>query len=344
LSGAPFGTAGYAVFQNTSTFPEDQLERSLNPDFRGLSGDDFSAKLLRGTRDIVQSELPKMGGSWVSAFFLVGLLVPFRNRTLGRLRWFVLGGLAEFVMVQALGRTSLTAETPEINSENLLVIFAPLLFMYGTGLFIILLDQIALPFPAARYLMLGAFCLVSSAPLVFAFLAQPPSALSYPPYYPPWIQDKAEWLGERELLMTDMPWATAWYGGRQSVGWSLKYRNNPSDQWKNDFYEINDYVKRIAGLYLSSKVMKTVDTAAAWDWGHFAQSDTEPAGGPDEANAPWRWVGGENSGDWPAFVLEALVKRQVPSGFPLKAAPRGILPELFLTDSERVAAKTIKSP
>jgi len=47
----------------------------------------------------------------VSAFFLVGLMVPFRSPTLRRLRILLLGSLGTLLVVQALGRTGLSAES-----------------------------------------------------------------------------------------------------------------------------------------------------------------------------------------------------------------------------------------
>jgi hypothetical protein len=335
ISGTPFGTAGYAVIQNTGVFSEDQLERSLNPNFSGLSGAEIFRKMLISGREIIQNDLPKCGGSWISAFFLVGLFMPFRNPTLGRLRWFLVGCLGVFMLVQALVRTGLSAEVPEVNSENLLVVFAPLVFMFGASLFFILLDQLVTN-PPVRYTVIGLFCLMGSASLIFTLLPPPTPTLAYPPYYPPWIQDKAQWLEENELMMTDIPWAAAWYGQRQSVWLPLKYQNQPTDKWKNNFYEINDYIKPVKALYLSAKTMKAVETRAIADWGHFAEL---PPGKNGTEDTLWRWISGENAVDWASFVLETLLKGQVPTGFPLKAAPRNLVPELFLTDSERVRAK-----
>ena len=39
----------------------------------------------------------------------------------------------------------------------------------------------------------------------------------------------------------------------------------------------------------------------------------------------------------------AFLFREVPTGFPLKQPPFGLLPELFLTDTERPAGKPIKA-
>ena len=42
-------------------------------------------------------------------------------------------------------------------------------------------------------------------------------------WYPQVIHERAGWLGERELMMSDMPWAVAWYGRRDCVcAWTAR--------------------------------------------------------------------------------------------------------------------------
>ena len=129
VSGRPFGTATYAVVETTMLYPENRLERSLEPDFSRLYLMAFWVKLNTNLRQIITSELPKLGGSWITAFFLVGLLVGFRNPAITRLRYFLLGCVLVLAIAQALGRTQLSEESPEINSENLLVLLAPLVLV-----------------------------------------------------------------------------------------------------------------------------------------------------------------------------------------------------------------------
>ena len=74
VSGKPFGTATYAVVETTMLYPENRLQRSLEPDFSRLYLMAFWLKLNTNLRQIVTGELPKLGGSWITAFFLVGLL------------------------------------------------------------------------------------------------------------------------------------------------------------------------------------------------------------------------------------------------------------------------------
>lgn len=269
LSGVPFGTATFAIVENSSLSPENRLQRSLSPELLRTGWNSFplltaaahifSQKLVANSRSILQSDLPKLGGTWLSGFFLVGLLVPFRSVRLSRLRWFVLGSLLVLVVVQALGRTKLSDDSPEINSENLLVLLAPLVVMYGVSLFFVLLDQVMLPFLQLRQVLVGAFALIVSLPLVLTILPPKTNPIVYPPYYPPSLQTAVGWTKEDELLMSDVPWAVAWYGQSQCIWLTLTARA--------DFYTVNDYLKPISALYL------TVQTVDRWtqsgDWGNL---------------------------------------------------------------------------
>lgn len=327
VSGTPFGTAGYALLQNTSLFTGFDLERTLNPDFSLVTGPDFWRKLLAGLREIIERELPRLGGSWVSAFFLVGLLVPFRSPTLSRLRIFVVLSILVFGVVQALGRTGLSADSAEVNSENLLAVLAPGVFLFGVSLFFVLLQQFGLNISSVRIFAMAAFAGIVSLPMIFTLFTPLNSALAYPPYYPPFIQEKANSLDKDALVMSDMPWAVAWYGNRQSVWLSLKYREDPSLKFKNDFHAVSSQGKPVRALYLSARSTKSIETRALAAWMEGVGSDN------------WE----QAVSDWDTFVLLGVyLKHEVPTGFPLKRAPFGLQPELFLSDSERIQDKPIQ--
>ncbi len=303
ICGVPFGTAGYAVFQLTPSFAQKNLERFLNPQpgFRRLGASDVFRKFMSDARTIVQVELPKLGGNWVIAFFLVGLLIPLPAKTLSRLRIFLFLSLVVLIAVQALGLTPLSVETPEINSENLLVIIAPLLFVFGVGAFFILLTRAIEAIPVLHFTFIGLFIALASAPLIFSFLPPKTYPLAYPPYYPPIIQGSAGWMKEKELMMSDIPWAVAWYGQRQCAWLTL-------DAQGEDFFRLNDDLKTVQGLYLTPR---TTDS-------RFLTEMIKDKDG------------------WPRFVLEILAKGEVPSRFPLRKSPTGFLPDqVFLTDWER---------
>lgn len=304
ISGTFFGTAGYAVDQGARNLQGTAIERSLKLDDTLLNGsliDDGLRKLFINARHIVQIDLPQMAGGWVSAFFLVGLMMPFRKAGLSRLRYFLGGSLVVFIMVQALAQTWLTDGSAEVRSENLLVIFGPLVIMFGAGLFFVLLDSLELPFPAARTWIASLAGIIFCAPLVFTLLPPRTYPISYPPYYPWLIQKTAGYLKTEELMMSDMPWAVAWYGRRECVWLTMNV--------KPDFFSINDFQRPVKGIYFTHLTL-------------------------DERFLS-RLVKGDDR-SWGRFVLESLLKGNVPVGFPLRNAWSDVLPDqVFLSDWER---------
>jgi hypothetical protein len=118
-----------------------------------------------------------------------------------------------------------------------------------------------------------------------------------------------------ELMMSDMPWAVAWYGNRKCLWATLDAPSDLKMSKNSDFFAVHDFQKPIQGILLTR-----LTTDAKW----FSQMIQ----GQDFA--------------WGKFMLECLLRTNVPSGFPLKYSPPGFLQEglLFLSDRERWAASS----
>jgi hypothetical protein len=304
VSGTPFGTAGFAIVEGMGSFPRYQLERSAHPDMANIFLVKLYAhKLLTNVQDVLVNVLPKLGSSWASMLFLAGLLLGFRGMAVRRMRYFLLMCLGLFMVVQALGRTQLSDESPEVNSENLIMLLIPLIFCYGASFFFTFLDQMKLVVPQLRYVVIAIFVVLSCLPMILisGFLLPRVPPIIYPPYYPPEIQETAGWMKENELMMSDVPWAVAWYGRHQCIWLTV----NAQD----DFFAINDYLKPVQALYLTPG---TMDGKLVSDFLHS----------------------GEHS--WGSFIVLGVLQNQIPQGFPLRNSPTGFLPDrLFLTDRER---------
>ncbi|HZQ45894.1 MAG TPA: glycosyltransferase family 39 protein, partial [Verrucomicrobiae bacterium] len=296
VSHTPFGTAGYAMYEATSFFPEHRLERSLNPDLSRVTYRQLWSKFIGNTRIIMHEDLPKLAGGWLGALFFVGLLVGFRNPTLNRLRYFLLLCLPVLMVAQAMGRTQLSEDSPVINSENLLVLLAPIIIIYGVSFFFTLLDQMDLPVRQLRYLLTGVFCTLVCLPAVFSLVSSRKMAFAFPPYNPAIIQKTAGWTKENELMMSDVPWAVAWYGQRQCLWATLGLQT--------DFFSISDYQKPISAIYLTTI---TMDQRFLSQW---------------IRNSDFSWGG---------FVLEyGILKKPLPGSFPLKKALPTWMPDHFI--------------
>ena len=305
--GLPVGTATFAVVDGTPAFAGDTLSRALKPSLSGLPGASWMLfvsvlhKGAGGVREIITSDLPRFGGNWLWAFFLAGLLVRFQSLSLSRVRWFVVGTLLFLIPVQAFARTNLAVEAPEVNSENLLVLLSPFVLMFGVAFFFVLFERRDIPSVAWRIGALSFFAVMVSLPLLLVFLPPRPP-VNAAPYYPPRIQQVAAYLEPRELWMSDIPWAMAWYGERQCVATTLNAGRA--------YFDLNDFHKTVDGLYLSTR---TCDAKFISNW----------------------WGGTERG--WAELFLQTFVLRQVPRGFPLRHSPEGLttLGELLLTDRDR---------
>ncbi len=306
LSDTPFGTAGYAILESTRPFEEDRVERSFNPMAAGLDQlgpRDVLRKFLVNEGKILRSDLPRLGGNWVWSFFLCGLLLPFRHRALRSLMVFVIGSLALLAVVQALGQTHISADSPDINSENLLVLLAPLVLMFGTGFFFTILHQMALPTSRLRALAAGLFALLMCAPMLLNLTSPPDPAGSFH-YEPLGMQRTADMMKPEELMMSDIPWAIAWYGDRACSWLTLDDADT--------FQEMN-LLKPVQALYLTER---------STDRPFLSQI-----------------LGKQQS--WGRFVLSVLPNAQspqgqVPAGFPLTNALARYMPaEIFLSDTVR---------
>jgi hypothetical protein len=101
-----------------------------------------------------------------------------------------------------------------------------------------------------------------------------------------------------ELMVSDIPAAVAWYGDRQ-CGWL------PLDD-DQEFYQFNR-LKPIKAVYLTQRTTNGRFLSQMMlepkSWGHFVVDACQPYG-------------------------------EVPSGFPLTKAPRGLLPDRMLVTDE----------
>ncbi len=301
VSGTLFGTAGFAVVEGTFGYPGTRLMQSLNPDMTSSYWMvPYTRKLLENLRNIFPGELLRTAGGWMMVLFLAGLLLGLRNVAARRLRYFTMMCLGVFVIVQALGRTQMSSLSPEMNAENLLALLSPLAIIFGVAFFLTLLNQMNMTSPQVRLGVMALLVAIACQPFVATLLPPKVSPVAYPPYYPPEIQKVSGWMRADELMMSDVPWALAWYGDRQCTWTTI------NSQY--EFFQLNDYLKPVRALYLT---LNTLD----------AKLFTECL------------QGGVDS--WGNFVLKTVAANEIPPKFPLRTAPYGLLSGLFLTDRQR---------
>ena len=303
-SGTLFGTAGYAIWEDTYAFPGSHLMQSLNPDLNPAHGRALTVigvKLQTNMRSLLRDAVPQLGGGWVGILFLAGLLLGLRNVTARRLRYFTMMTLGVFLVVTALGQTGLSAAAPEENPENLLVLLMPLAAMFGVAFLLTLMGQMNVPTVQVRYAVIVLVVLLLRAQFILTLLPPKTPTLAFPPYQPADIQKLSAWMQPDELVMSDIPWAVAWYGDRQCVWTTLNC--------DTEFDALHTFIKPVNGLYLSLDTLN----------GRFI---TEFLQGGDQ--------------NWSYFAYKALVFNHLPDKFPLRKFPAESMSSgIFVTDHAR---------
>ncbi len=304
LSGRMLGSAYSALASGTETFPESRLERHLKEPKQMPDLTELRVKFAVNGAEMLRGAVPRLGGNWITFLFVAGLVMPFRNVRLRRLRWFCVGGLVMLFCVEAMGRTHWSTLVPDVNGQNQLVLLSPLVFLFGTSLFFSLLESTEYGHALFRQMVVGGAWCVLSLPLLSTLLPPRTYPLVEPTYRPDIVRELCGYVQPGELMMSDVPWSVAWYGDRDCIWLPLWVR----DESGEDFFAVNDFERRVAALYIS----------------------------PFTAEAPLRQVGTKDF-VWGRFYFDALLRRNLPTGFPLFYAYEGSAGagHLFLADRKR---------
>jgi len=156
----------------------------------------------------------------------------FRHRDVARLRLTVLGALICAMFGMALIGTLAEQNGPDVYGDNLLVLFLPLVTVYGVAFFYLLLDRIPFRIQLMRAAAIAAFVLVNLMAMVFALLPPRRGPYPYPPYIAPLTRMVSTWFGQNDVGVSDLPWAMAWYGDRRTIWLPMTIK---------DFYELHDF-------------------------------------------------------------------------------------------------------
>ncbi|NOU37061.1 MAG: hypothetical protein HOO88_09875 [Kiritimatiellaceae bacterium] len=235
LSGSPFGLAAHTALIGSAAYPEDSLVRTLKPTFNLMS--DFGmakAKWSKNFAELYENGFTSMGGGLLIAFFMVTFFYRFVRVPVHNLRW----GIGLSMVLFFIGAGFFDKET-----LRLYHIFWPFVILYGLAFFSILLDRLDLSIQLYKVGLTTLVIGLTALPLLVTIFLSPAPGLPYPPYYAPFVMRVSELLKPNEIMCTDMPWATAWYGKRTSI---------LLPKTLDDYYEINDYRKYISGLYITT--------------------------------------------------------------------------------------------
>ncbi len=236
VCGNPCGGICQELLAGTYLFPEDSLARSLNPDMPDMVAIFYAMqiKMIANLRDyMAQGTGCAAGGGFLLALFGAMFLHRFVRPTSRTLRWCLLPATALAILnAAAFGEESLRG----------LAVFWPLAIPYGWAFFLVLLDRLQFEMRYFASAVIAVVMALTAFPLLMN-VVPPRTGLPYPPYFHRYIGWVSTMIEPGECLTTDIPWATAWYGGRTSI---LLPRNI------DGFYELNDRYQKIALAYFTT--------------------------------------------------------------------------------------------
>jgi hypothetical protein len=232
VSGRAFGLAGaHALLPSAQ---QDTAIRSLSPIEAPETGEIFRSVAIQSIRAVQEAftfENSSMGSGLVFCLFVATFFYAFQRKTVSQLRWMIL--LSYAVMTVSAGFFGLQVMEAAF-------VFYPLVALLGTAFFYLLLDRLDIQVRLLSLTVIAVFILFQTLPLLTAMTS--PKPYPYPPYNARIIHMFTEPFQSSELFCSDIPEATAWYGGQASL---------PLPATVNDFFFIHDRIQPVAGLYFT---------------------------------------------------------------------------------------------
>ncbi len=239
VSGSWFGTAKLAdQFQVRGT--ESQIMRQLNKPDEAIEPLQRRAKMQVQIDMQASGFIGHVGGIIAAPIFFLAMLHIFKKREVASFRWAIL----LMWLFAAVGMAWLGLDGSAHHASDIYLIFIPFMTFYGLGLILMMWSKLEINIRILNIILGCVPFVVSAMPMVRAFTDPPRFNVVFPPYYPLGIADLSDWFDQRDIICTDMPWATAWYADRNSL-WL--------PQTITDFNELNDFRfnSRITALFLT---------------------------------------------------------------------------------------------
>lgn len=257
VAGDPLGSGIYTLKTGLAEGDAAAIFRNYDPEQQAFDTRGFVSKLVVNSILQLEDIYKHLGSILVAPLFFLSLLHPFKRPEIAHFRWCILAmwGFAVLGMtIYGLPEFAKHSDNPEPNQLHLL--FAPIMAAYGLAFLTVVWNRIGFEtsHPAVTQGHLIIVAVISAIPLILpmpknlrdGINANKMQRAVWPPYYPPQIAVLNQWTTEQEIIVSDIPWAVAWYANRTSI-WLPKTQEQ--------FREISDYVEdndgQIAGIFLS---------------------------------------------------------------------------------------------
>ncbi|MGJ8726667.1 MAG: hypothetical protein ACSHYB_19130 [Roseibacillus sp.] len=226
VSGNPGGTAILVLFEGLAG-SEEYAMRSY--DTVPLNLRQMSINVLRLTISQTKDLYAYLGSMIAAPIFFVALFHPFKRTSISNFRWVIL----LMWIFAALGMAFFGLRDGEASSNQLHMLFAPLMGAYGLAMLSVLWSRLEFPktVPLMGQAHLALVVLISCSPfllrmpfeVVDSYSDGERTAPNYPPYAPSILDNSIVGFAEKnEIIASDQPWAVAWYTDRRSLWLPMK--------------------------------------------------------------------------------------------------------------------------
>ena len=213
----------HAVYFGFGGESGNQLMRSTAEASVNFNNSNFFLRLFGYTFAQFNTLYTNMGSIVVTPFFLLALFNRFKSDIVEGVKWCTF-----FMWLFSCLGLALFGETAPLGVSQLTILFAPVFAAYGLAMVFNLLARLNLGqnLKATRALVIFCMLVISSG----LFLFQLPKQLylglwtsarglpHYPPYYPPKLNgDLYDMTNPEDIIVTDQPWAVAWYADRKAL-------------------------------------------------------------------------------------------------------------------------------
>lgn len=228
ISGTPFGTAFLTLYGGLGNGTEESVMRTVDLESAPLVLDGLIGKILRTTLLQTTDIITFLGGIIIAPLFFLSLLHPFKRKSIANFRWAIL----LMWVGAAFGLAFFGITTDSLDPNQIHLVFAPIMTAYGLAFVSILwsrLDFVAST-PMLRNVHHIVIVIICALPLVLSLPSKVRVGMTlrdrggvpqWPPYYAPVLNSKTSglkaWVEDDQVVVSDQPWAVAWYADRMSV-------------------------------------------------------------------------------------------------------------------------------
>jgi len=220
-TGSPGGTALLAIHNGLGGSEADVM-RTYDPGDTYLDLRNLILKILRVSLLQANGLYANLGAMLTAPIFFLTLLHPFKRKSIASFRWCLL-----LMWVFASLGMAIFGLSGALDPNQLHILFGPLMAAYGLAFVAILWSKLNLPtsIPQLRNAHFAVIVLISGGPLLLGLpsdlkmgLANDKLPPHWPPYYPSTLNTRLpNYSLGNEIIVSDQPWAVAWYADRKSI-------------------------------------------------------------------------------------------------------------------------------